>query len=91
MAKKKNHHLEKRDKVWYFVAMVRNKRIKKALTTSVTEARKLRDEYLDEIRINGDIQRVEPETDGRLFGEVAKKCIFTFHFPLLPYKFPNRR
>ena len=73
MARKKNHHLEKRDKVWYFVAMVRDKRIKKALTTSVTEARKLRDEYLDEIRTNGDIQRVEPETDGMLFGKVAKK------------------
>ncbi len=37
MAKNKDHHLEKRGDVWYFVAMVGGKRIKKALSTSVTQ------------------------------------------------------
>ena len=71
MAKNKNHHLEKRGKVWYLVAMANGKRIKKALSQSITEARRLRDEYLDEIRFNGDISRAQTDADGLLFGEVV--------------------
>jgi hypothetical protein len=44
MAKKnKNHHLELRGETWYFVAMANGKRLKNALSNSVTEARKIRD------------------------------------------------
>jgi hypothetical protein len=38
--------------------MIDGKRIKKALSTSVTEARRLRDEHLREIYINGDIDEL---------------------------------
>ena len=71
MAKNKNHNLEKRGSVWNFVAMVNGKRIKKALSSSITEARRLRDKYLEEIRFNGDIQRTVPEAGGLLLGEVV--------------------
>ena len=71
MAKSKNHHLEKRGSVWCLVAMVNGKRIKKALSPSITEARRLRDEYLEEIRFNGDIPRINSEAGGVLFGEVV--------------------
>jgi len=71
MAKNKNHHLEKRGNVWYLVTMVNGKRHKKALSQSISEARRLRDEHLDEIRFNGDIPRVRPEADSQLFGEVV--------------------
>jgi len=61
MAKKnkKDHHLEERENVWYFVAMEKGKRIKKALSASITEARRIRDKYLKEISVYGDIQRSE--------------------------------
>jgi hypothetical protein len=73
MAKNRDHHLEKRGDVWYFVAMIDGKRIKKALSTSVTEARRLRDEHLREIYINGDIDGPEPQKETILFGQVAKQ------------------
>ena len=75
MAKKnkKNHHLKKRGDVWYFEAMVRGKRIKKALSGSITESRRLRDEYIKEIKFYGDIQRNEPVKESKLFGEVAQQ------------------
>ena len=41
MAKNKNHHLEKLGNIWYLVKMVNGKRIKKALSPSITEARRL--------------------------------------------------
>ena len=74
MAKnKKNHHLRKIGGVWYFEKMVNGKRIKKALGGSVTEARRLRDQYLKEILVYGGIQEPDPEEDGGvLFGEFAK-------------------
>ena len=56
MAKKKNHHLRKIGNVWYFEKMAGGKRIKMALSESVTEARKLRDQYLLEITVYGEIQ-----------------------------------
>ena len=58
MAKNKNRNLEKRGSIWYFVAMVNGKRIKRALSSSITEARRLRDKYLEEIRFNGDIRPI---------------------------------
>jgi len=71
MAKKKNHHLEQRGDTWHLVAMSGGKRIKKALSKSVLEARRLRDEYLEDIRLTGDISKPKVHTDGMLFGEVA--------------------
>lgn len=74
MAKNKNHHLRKIENIWYFECMVKGRRTKKALSESVTEARSLRDQYLKEIQLYGDIQRNEdPSEDGPLFGELAKK------------------
>ena len=74
MAKNKNHHLSKIGDVWSFEKMVNGKRIKMALSNSVTDARKLRDHYLDEIRIHGSIQKdVDTNEDGPIFGELAKR------------------
>ncbi|MBM9604213.1 tyrosine-type recombinase/integrase [Desulfopila inferna] len=80
MAKKsKNHHLELRGDTWYFVAMVNGKRIRRALSTSVTEARRTRDQYLKEIDLYGKIQSskavYDPDGDNEeiLFGEAAQK------------------
>lgn len=73
MAKNKNHHLEKRGDVWHLITMVRGKRIKKALSGSITDARRLRDKYLKEISILGDIQKNEPIKESKLFGEVAQQ------------------
>jgi integrase len=75
MAKKnkKDHHLKKRRDVWYFEAMVRGKRIKKALSGSITDARRLRDKYLKEISLLGNIQRNEPVKESKSFGEVAQQ------------------
>jgi integrase len=75
MAKKnkKDHHLKKRGDVWYFEAMVRGKRIKKALSMSITEARRLRDDYINEINLYGSIKKEEPVKETKLFGEVAQQ------------------
>ena len=77
MAKKnkKNHHLKKREDVWYFVAMVNGKRIKKALSRSITEARTLRDDYINEINLYGFIKKDEPVKETKLFGEVAQQWV----------------
>ncbi len=76
MAKKKNHHLRKINEVWYFEKMVNGKRIKKALSGSVTEARRLRDQYLLEIRVYGEIQSHQATCEqGPLFGELAQEWI----------------
>lgn len=73
--KKKDHHLEPRGNVWYFVAMVNGKRINKALSRSITEARRLRDKYLKEIIVNGSIQGKKPAKETKLFGEVAQQWV----------------
>ena len=77
MAKKnkKDHNLEKREDVWYFVAMVNGKRIKKALSRSITEARTLRDDYINEINLYGFIKKDEPVKESKLFGEVAQQWV----------------
>jgi integrase len=80
MAKNKNRNLFNRGGTWYFRRRVRDKRtrkdrwIKEALSRSLTEARKLRDQRLKEILIHGDIQKPDSETEeGPLFGELAEK------------------
>lgn len=75
MAKKnkKDHHLKKRGDVWYFETMVGGKRIKKALSMSITEARRLRDDYINEINLYGSIKKEEPVKETKLFGEVAQQ------------------
>ena len=79
MAKNKNHHLIKRGDTWYLKKRVHGKWIKKTLSTSVTEARRKRDEHLRNLELYGDIDppqepREEIEVDsGPLFGEVAER------------------
>jgi integrase len=80
MAKKKNHHLLKRKDTWYFRRRVRDKRTKKdrwvkeALSTNLTEARTLRDQRLKELSLYGEIQKPEGKDDGGpLFGELAQR------------------
>ena len=75
MVKNKNHHLKMRGSVWYFMAMVNGKRIKKPLSTSITEARRLRYKLLDEIKLYGDISKPEPLKVEKLFGEVAEQWV----------------
>ncbi len=77
MAKKKNHNLVKRGEIWYFTAKKNGKRYHEALSTNLREAKKLRDEYLYDLKHYGylkkDRQKLESqrENEGILFGEVA--------------------
>jgi integrase len=73
---KKDHHLRKIGGVWYFEKMLNGKRIKKAVGESITEARRVRDQYLKEILVYGSIQEPSPmkETDP-VYGEVAEQWI----------------
>jgi integrase len=78
MAKNKNHNLFKRGGTWYFKKRVRDKRtrkdrwIKEALSTSLTEARRLRDQRLKDIFVYGDVQKHGSEEPiGPLFGDLA--------------------
>jgi integrase len=74
MAKNKNHHLFKRGGVWYFRKKVNGRWIKKSLSTSVTEARRLRDEYLKQLYVHGDIQSRPAQGENNiLFGELAER------------------
>ena len=75
MAKNRNRNLVKRGNVWYFQKMVRGTWIKKALSTSLTESRRQRDELLLEIKTHGGLVKPEPRIEGKLFGEVAKQWI----------------
>jgi integrase len=69
----KNHHLTKRGAVWYFRKRVNGGWDRKALSTSITEARRQRDELLREITAYGDIQKPQIEDDCPLFGEMTEK------------------
>lgn len=75
MAKNKDHHLEKRKDVWYFKAKVNGKKFKKSLhTSSVTEARSLRDDLLKTLQLYGDLSMGTTDNDdGMLFGELAQR------------------
>jgi integrase len=74
MAKDKNRNLVKRGDVWYF-RMRRGKQvIRKALSTSVTEARRLRDDLLKDMDLYGDIRNPQADDhENPLFGELAEK------------------
>jgi len=75
MAKNKNHHLRKRGDIWYFEAMVKGRRIKRALSASVTEARDRRDALLRDIDLHGDVVTEEPTKPTKVFGEVAQQWV----------------
>jgi len=76
MAKDKDHHLIRRQDVYYFRKVVKGKVIKKALSQSVTEARGMRDQILREIQLHGNPQTVKPaDQSGKLFGEVVQDWI----------------
>jgi integrase len=73
---KRNQNLIKRGDTWYFRKRVHGSLIKKALSTNLTEARKLRDQFLKEILLYGKILEPEPVTsEGLVFGEVAKQWV----------------
>ena len=71
-----NHHIFPNDfGVWYFQYKIRNGcKYKFSLKTkNVGSARKLRDQYIEEIRQHGRI--LEPEPEANTFGEVAQKWV----------------
>ena len=68
---KNNHHLFKRGGVWYFRKRIDGKWIKKALSTSVIAARRLRDEYLKDVMAADSIEKPETNETGPLFQELA--------------------
>ncbi len=76
MVKDKNHHMILRENTWYFVSKVNGRRIRKALSQSITEARRIRDEYIRDIKLTGDVRDIQ-KTDitGPLFGEVVEKWV----------------
>jgi integrase len=81
MAKNKKHHLEKRGEAWYFIAMVNGNRYREPLSTNLREAKRIRDEYLYELKHYGYLsketrkQREQQLTEDMLFGEVAMKWV----------------
>ena len=76
MARRRNHHLRKIGEIWYFEKMAGGRRIKKALSPSLTEARRLRDNHIKEIQVYGNIQQTGPNGDAdALFGEFAKTWV----------------
>ena len=75
MAKNKNRNLQQIGSVWYFIKMVNGERIKKPLSSSITEARRERDRLLKEILVYGNIQKSQPVPDSKLFGEVAEQWV----------------
>jgi integrase len=73
MAKDKNHHLVKRGDIWYFRIIKGKKPINKALSASLTEARRMRDELLKEMSLYGDIRRQQlVQEESPLFGELVE-------------------
>jgi len=75
MAKKQDQNLVKRNNMWHFRKKVSGRIIKKALSPSLTEARRLRDELLREITLTGDIKTRVEDHSGILFGEVAQDWV----------------
>jgi integrase len=79
VAKSRNHHLIKRGDTWYLQKYQKGNWIKRTLSTSVTEARRKRDEHLRNLELYGDIDppQAPKEEHGRdqgpLFGEVAER------------------
>jgi len=76
MVKNNNHHMALRGNTWYLVTKVKGQRIRKALSQSVTEARRIRDEHLRDIKLHGNIRPVnQSEGPGLLFGGMATEWI----------------
>jgi len=74
--KDKDHHLMRRGGTWYLVTKANGKRIRKALSQSIAEARRKRNEHLEEIRLYGDIQRPKQQASpDMLFGEVTQEWV----------------
>lgn len=75
MAKNEKHHLEKRGNVWYFVATKGGKRYHELLSSSLREAKKLRDDRMLDLQKFGALpsKTVNDGTTSEdiLFGEVA--------------------
>ena len=73
----KNQNLEQRGGIWYFVAQKSGRRYHHTVSTSITEARRLRDQYLREIKLYGEARSLESgsknnlDDPGVLFGELA--------------------
>ena len=71
MAKNENHHLYKRGKVWCFQKWINGKLVRKKLSRSVIEARKLRNAHLKGPPTDPNVK--EPSVEElRLFGQVAQ-------------------
>jgi len=71
-----NHHLVLRGVTWHFVTKINGKKVKKALSQSLIEARRLRDELLREVALHGDIPTRTPhDGPGPLFGEMAMEWV----------------
>jgi len=69
-----NHHLVLRGVTWHFVTKINGNKVKKALSQSLTEARRLRDDLLREVVVHGDIPTRRPQDGpGPLFGELAQE------------------
>jgi integrase len=76
MAKNRNQYLFKRGGVWYFRKRVNGGLIKMALSKSVEEARRLRDDLLKEVMVYGDVQKSRDlQGTSPLFGEMAQEWI----------------
>lgn len=74
MQKDKNHNLVKRGTTWYFRLWKGKRVIRKTLSTSVIEARRMRDELLKEYDSTGNNRPVQPNLDNNtLFGEMAER------------------
>ena len=74
MAKDKNRNLVKRGDVWYFRMRKGKQVIRKTLSTSITEARRLREDLLKDMALYGDIRRPQVDDDENpLFGELAEQ------------------
>ena len=72
----KNHNMVLRGVTWHFVAKINGKKVKRALSQSIAESRRLRDDYLRELMLHGDIPDRRPRPkEGQLFGELAQKWI----------------
>ncbi len=76
MVKDKNHHMILRGNAWYFVTKTNGRRIRLALSQSVTEARSIRDEYIRDLKLHGCLQTKKETTGpGKLFGEMAQEWV----------------
>lgn len=73
MVKNKNHHMVKRKNAWYFLTKIKKRRIRKALSQSITESRILRDEYIRSIKLTGDLPNTRQTDEKPLFGELVEK------------------